>query len=56
VTRRFRGRTYRIEVRNPAGVCRGVRSLLVNGRRIEGNTLPLKPGGTGEVRVIAELG
>jgi cellobiose phosphorylase len=56
VTRRFRGRIYRIEVRNPAGVCRGVRSLLVNGRRIEGNTVPLTLGGTGEVEVIAELG
>ena len=31
VTRRFRGAIYRIRVLNPDGVCRGVRSMKVNG-------------------------
>jgi len=39
-TRRFRGRTVRIEVRNPRGLCRGVRSLALNGRALAGNLLP----------------
>ncbi len=31
-TRRFRGRTIEIEVKNPDGVCRGVKTLTLNGR------------------------
>jgi cellobiose phosphorylase len=38
--RRFRGRTIEIEVVNPAGVCRGVRSLTLNGRVLEGDLVP----------------
>jgi cellobiose phosphorylase len=38
--RRFRGRTLEIEVVNPAGVCRGVCSLTLNGRALEGNLVP----------------
>jgi cellobiose phosphorylase len=40
VTRRFRGKVVRIEVRNPEGVCRGVRSLTLNGETLPGNLLP----------------
>jgi N,N'-diacetylchitobiose phosphorylase len=39
-TRRFRGRTIQIEVENPAGVCRGVQTLTLNGERLAGNLLP----------------
>ena len=39
-TRRFRGRTIDIEVRNPTGVCRGVKSLTLNGRVLSGTLLP----------------
>ncbi len=39
--RRFRGCTYDITVRNPRHLCRGVRALLVDGRRVEGNVVPL---------------
>jgi len=35
----FRGKHVRIEVRNPDHVCRGVRSMTLNGEPIEGNLL-----------------
>jgi cellobiose phosphorylase len=38
--RRFRGKTVEIEVVNPSGVCRGVRSLTLNGRALDGNLVP----------------
>jgi cellobiose phosphorylase len=34
--RRYRGKRVRIEVRNPKGLCRGVKSLLIDGKRVEG--------------------
>ena len=40
VTRRFRGRTIEIEVKNPDGVCRGVKSLTLNGETLAGNLIP----------------
>jgi cellobiose phosphorylase len=43
VTRRFRGAEYRITIKNPDGVCKGVRSLSVNGVARSGNLIPL-PG------------
>ena len=54
VTRRFRGATYRIEVRNPEGRMKGVRTLRVDGREIEGNLVPVMPAG-GTYRVEVEL-
>jgi N,N'-diacetylchitobiose phosphorylase len=39
-TRRFRGRTIQIEVKNPAGVCRGVKSLSLNGETLTGDLIP----------------
>lgn len=39
-TRRFRGRLVEIEVKNPAGVCRGVRSMTLNGQPLPDNLLP----------------
>ena len=39
-TRRFRGSTIQIEVKNPDGVCRGVRSLTLNGETLPGNWIP----------------
>ena len=43
VTRRFRGTEYRITVRNPSGVCRGVRKIRVDGETLEGNFIPHVP-------------
>ena len=43
VTRHFRGVEYQIQVTNPRGVCRGVKSLLVNGQKVAGNVIPFDP-------------
>ncbi|HEX5324973.1 MAG TPA: hypothetical protein VFW40_14410 [Capsulimonadaceae bacterium] len=50
ISRRFRGVDYRIDVKNPSGLSRGVRRMKVNGETVEGNTIPLKDGG-GQVDV-----
>jgi cellobiose phosphorylase len=39
--REFRGKNLEIVVKNPNARCRGVRRLLVNGRLVEGNLLPV---------------
>ena len=53
--RRFRGKTIEIEVKNPNGVCRGVRSLTLNGRALVGNLVPEEQLGETN-RVEAVLG
>ena len=53
--RRYRGAAYDITVTNPDGVQKGVRELLVNGRRVEGNVIPAQPAGS-VVEVTAILG
>jgi cellobiose phosphorylase len=53
--RKYRGKTVRIEVKNPSKLNRGVKSLLVDGRKIEGNLIQpeqLRDGST----VTATLG
>jgi cellobiose phosphorylase len=64
-TRRFRGATYRIEVRNPEGVCSGLRSVSIDGAPLDAGrlaeaggravVLPIFPEG-GEHRVEIVLG
>lgn len=44
VCRKFRGAEYIIKVKNPKGVNKGVRSLLLDGQRMEGNTVPFSKG------------
>ncbi|MDW8034449.1 MAG: glycosyl transferase [Nitrososphaerota archaeon] len=41
VTRMYRGATYVIDVRNDEHVCRGVKQVIVDGKPIEGNVLPV---------------
>ena len=41
VTRNFRHATYHIEVDNPAHVSKGVRSMTVDGKAIQGNLIPV---------------
>jgi cellobiose phosphorylase len=53
VTRRFRGTTYRIAVRKPAGVSGLVTRLLVDGRSVEGNLVPLSAATTNGIEVEA---
>ena len=51
-TRRYRGATYRIEVKNPDGASKGVKQMLVNGAPISGNVIPpAAPGETVDVTV-----
>lgn len=51
VKRKFRGAEYHITVKNPDGVCKGVRTIIVDGRPAEGNTVKHLPG-THNVEVI----
>ena len=41
VSRRFRGAVYDVEIKNPQHVCRGVKEVTVDGKKIEGNVLPV---------------
>lgn len=53
VKRKFRGAQYNIELKNPNGRMKGVASLTVDGKTIEGNIIPLMPaGGTYRVEVV----
>jgi N,N'-diacetylchitobiose phosphorylase len=55
MTRQFRGKPVRIEVRNPNGVSRGVQRLTVNGREIPGNLIPAEKLTDG-AKIVAVLG
>ena len=44
VTRRFRGSTYEITVKNPDGICKGIREILLDGQSLGGNIVPHTPG------------
>jgi cellobiose phosphorylase len=55
VRRVFRGRTLNLQVQNPKHVCRGVKSLSIDGRPLAGNFVPvdqLRDGAT----LVAVLG
>ena len=53
VTRKFRGNEYKISIKNPQGVSKGVVKVTVDGVRINGNILPVFENGTAhEVEVI----
>jgi cellobiose phosphorylase len=45
VTRKFRGAVYQIQVSNPEGICKGIRSIKVDGELIKGTVLPIFKGG-----------
>ncbi|MDP4093876.1 MAG: glycosyl transferase [Bacillota bacterium] len=53
VCRGFRGDVYNIEIKNPNGVCKGVKSMTVDGKKIEGNVIPWsKDGKEHKVEVV----
>jgi len=54
--RQYRGGVYHITVNNPHALCRGVKSLIVDGRRVEGNLLPLPVAPGQHIKVEATLG
>jgi cellobiose phosphorylase len=55
VTRKFRGATYRITVKNPSHVNKGIKSLVVDGAAVEGNLVKAFTDG-GEHKVEAVMG
>ena len=52
MTRKFRGATYKITVKNPKGISKGVESVFVNGEEIESNVIPAFEKGTHKVEVV----
>jgi cellobiose phosphorylase len=56
-TRRFRDATYRIEVHKPGGVTGRVSAVVVDGRAIDGNLVPVaRAGATVAVEAVVEAG
>jgi len=53
-TRKFRGATYEITISNPRKHSKGIQSLVVDGKPISGNRIPIAPEGS-TVRVTAEI-
>jgi N,N'-diacetylchitobiose phosphorylase len=49
--RRFRSCLYSIKVHNPGHVCRGVVRMLVDGKEIPGNLVPIKDGKETKVEI-----
>jgi len=54
-TRLFRGAKYNITIKNPSHVCKGVKSLVVDGKAVEGCVVPFVEGKK-EVNVEITLG
>lgn len=50
-TRRFRGDTYNITVKNPSGVCKGVKKLSIDGRELD-PALPIPFAGDGKAHQV----
>lgn len=51
VTREWRGAVYTIQVKNPEGVEKGVKTVTVNDKAVEGS-IPLQPAGTTNTVVV----
>ena len=52
VTRSFKGAEYEITIKNPNHVCRGVNSMLVDGKEVQGNIIPDLKSGKHQVEVV----
>ena len=53
LTRKFRGNTYNITIKNPEHISKGVKSVVVDGVKLSGNVLPVFDEGTvHEVEVV----
>lgn len=51
-TRKYRGAEFEITVKNPEHICKGIKSVTVDGKAIEGNVLPAFTEGTHKVEVV----
>jgi len=54
VTRKFRGATYFIHISNPNEKCKGVKSIKINGDRINGNMIPVQKPGEYKIEIVLE--
>jgi cellobiose phosphorylase len=52
VSRTFRGAVYNVKITNPNHVSKGVKSVTVDGKAVDGNILPVFADGTHEVAVV----
>ena len=53
VSRKFRGASYKIEISNPDHVSSGIKELLLNGEKLEGNLIPICAAGSiNQVKVV----
>jgi cellobiose phosphorylase len=52
LVRKYRGAEYRITVKNPKGVSKGVVAMTVDGREMEGNKAPIFTKGVHHVEVV----
>ena len=55
VSRKYRGVTYNISVKNPNNVQKGVVSMIVDGKPVEGHVIPLSDSAK-EVSVVVTMG
>jgi cellobiose phosphorylase len=55
INRKFRNAVYKIKVSNPNNASKGIKKLIVNGKEIEGNIIPIAKPGTENI-VEAVLG
>jgi cellobiose phosphorylase len=54
-TRRFRGKTIEIEVKNPDNICKGVHSITLNDSTLDDNLVPVDQLGE-ENKVVVVMG
>ena len=52
ISRLYRGATYNIKVSNPDHVCSGVKSMVVDGKEVSRNVIPVFADGEHTVEVI----
>jgi cellobiose phosphorylase len=55
INRKFRNAVYKIKVSNPKNVSKGIQKLIINGKEIKGNLIPIAAAGTENI-VEAVLG
>jgi len=53
LVRKFRGAIYNINVMNPAHICKGIKSMTIDGKGLPGNTIPIfEKGSVHKVEVV----
>ena len=52
IQRKFRGTTFNIEISNPLHVSSGVREILIDGEKMEGNKIPLQEKANCKVKAV----